>query len=113
MGNIYILIFLTPVMTFCDRLGGISVTPRIRALQRVYYFRLFMPTTYLRCAIHRSLVLTNELLQCKLIILMHHTDCGGQAAAKYHDFAVKKVRSGNHLLRFLLFMLYSKEGVAW
>lgn len=40
----------------------------------------------------RSLVLTNELLQCKLIILMHHTDCGAQAAAKYHDFAVKKVK---------------------
>jgi carbonic anhydrase len=40
----------------------------------------------------RSLVLTNELLECKLIILLHHTDCGGQAAAKFHDFAVKKVK---------------------
>jgi carbonic anhydrase len=40
----------------------------------------------------RSLVLTNELLQCKMIILLHHTDCGAQAAAKYHDFAVKKVK---------------------
>jgi hypothetical protein len=44
------------------------------------------------CSVSRSLVLTNELLQCKLIILLHHTDCGGQAAAKFRDFAFKKVQ---------------------
>lgn len=33
-----------------------------------------------------------ELLHCKTIFVIHHTDCGGQAAVKHADLLESKVR---------------------
>ncbi|KAK9917717.1 hypothetical protein WJX75_007490 [Coccomyxa subellipsoidea] len=40
----------------------------------------------------RSLVVTQEILNCKVILVVHHTDCGAQAAVKHHSWLVKKVK---------------------
>ncbi|BDA48860.1 probable carbon disulfide hydrolase [Coccomyxa sp. Obi] len=40
----------------------------------------------------RSLVIAQELLNCKVILLIHHTDCGAQAAKKHHSWLVKKIK---------------------
>ena len=39
----------------------------------------------------RSLVVADELLHTKTIFVIHHTDCGGQAAVKMHDVLEKRV----------------------
>lgn len=40
----------------------------------------------------RSLVVAQELLNCKTILLVHHTDCGAQAAKKHHSWLIKKIK---------------------
>ncbi|KAK9917579.1 hypothetical protein WJX75_006013 [Coccomyxa subellipsoidea] len=40
----------------------------------------------------RSLVVAQELLNCKIILLIHHTDCGAQAAKKHHSWLIKKIK---------------------
>ena len=36
-------------------------------------------------------MVADELLHTKTIFVIHHTDCGGQAAVKMHDVLEKRV----------------------
>jgi len=40
----------------------------------------------------RSLFVAQELLNTKVILLIHHTDCGAQAAVRHHDELLRKAK---------------------